>query len=100
MTTSVAPDRAEVGNYFVGTYLPFSTWTQDAVTGEWELYDQQRAIAARPVRRFEGAFAGLEDEGILVVGKDRVALTRDGLLRVDSLLPRFFKPEHRAVRYT
>jgi len=51
-------------------------------------------------RRFEDEFAGLRDEGILDVGKDRVALTRDGLLRVDSLLPRFFKPEHRAVRYT
>ena len=31
---------------------------------------------------------------------DRVTLTREGLLRVDSLLPRFFKPEHSRVRYT
>ena len=29
-----------------------------------------------------------------------VALTRDGLLRVDSLLPRFFRPEHTNIRYT
>jgi len=29
-----------------------------------------------------------------------VALTRDGLLRVDSLLPRFFLPEHTGIRYT
>jgi hypothetical protein len=29
-----------------------------------------------------------------------VALTREGLLCVDSLLPRFFKPEHVSVRYT
>ena len=27
-------------------------------------------------------------------------LTREGLLRVDSLLPRFFEPEHRGIRYT
>jgi oxygen-independent coproporphyrinogen-3 oxidase len=31
---------------------------------------------------------------------DDVRLTRDGLLRVDSLLPRFFEPEHRGIRYT
>ena len=29
---------------------------------------------------------------------DRVALTRDGLLRVDVLLPRFFLPEHAGIR--
>jgi oxygen-independent coproporphyrinogen-3 oxidase len=29
-----------------------------------------------------------------------VALTRDGLLRVDVLLPRFFHPEHVGIRYT
>jgi oxygen-independent coproporphyrinogen III oxidase len=39
-------------------------------------------------------------EGFLTIEPDRVTLTRDGLLRVDSLLPRFFKPEHAAVRYT
>lgn len=31
---------------------------------------------------------------------DRVELTRDGLLRVDTLLPAFFLPQHRDVRYT
>ena len=31
---------------------------------------------------------------------DLVALTRDGLLRVDVLLPRFFLPEHAGIRYT
>ena len=31
---------------------------------------------------------------------DGVALTREGLLRVDSLLPRFFLPEHTNIRYT
>jgi hypothetical protein len=29
-----------------------------------------------------------------------VALTRQGLLRVDTLLPRFFRPEHLGIRYT
>jgi hypothetical protein len=29
-----------------------------------------------------------------------VALTREGLLRVDALLKRFFLPEHAGIRYT
>ena len=31
------------------------------------------------------------------IDADRVTLSRDGLLQVDSLLPRFFKPEHASV---
>ena len=50
--------------------------------------------------RYRDQFAGLAEEGFLSTGPDRVTLTREGLLRVDSLLPRFFKPEHAAVRYT
>ena len=30
----------------------------------------------------------------------RSACRREGLLRVDSLLPRFFEAEHRGIRYT
>ncbi len=32
--------------------------------------------------------------------EDLVSLTREGLLRVDALLHRFFKPEHTSIRYT
>ena len=32
--------------------------------------------------------------------RDRIALTREGLLRVDMLLQRFFLPQHVGVRYT
>lgn len=41
-----------------------------------------------------------QQEGYLTVEGDRVELTRDGLLRADGLLPAFFEPEHRDVRYT
>jgi oxygen-independent coproporphyrinogen-3 oxidase len=41
-----------------------------------------------------------EQEGMLTRSGDRVELTRDGLLRADALLPAFFEPEHRGVRYT
>ncbi|MBM3964922.1 MAG: coproporphyrinogen III oxidase family protein [Planctomycetes bacterium] len=38
----------------------------------------------------------LDSEG----NSQRIELTMDGLLRVDSLLPAFFEPEFRGVRYT
>ncbi|NOY42814.1 MAG: coproporphyrinogen III oxidase family protein [Planctomycetes bacterium] len=38
--------------------------------------------------------------GYVVVEDKRVTLTRQGLLRIDALLPPFFEPEHRDVRYT
>lgn len=41
-----------------------------------------------------------EQQGYAKVDGRRVELTRAGLLRVDSLLPAFFEPEHRDVRYT
>jgi oxygen-independent coproporphyrinogen-3 oxidase len=50
--------------------------------------------------RYRDQLAELSAEGFLTSAPDRVALTREGLLRVDSLLPRFFKPEHSTVRYT
>jgi oxygen-independent coproporphyrinogen-3 oxidase len=52
------------------------------------------------VSRYREQLAELAAEGFLSTGPDRVTLTREGLLRVDSLLPRFFKPEHATVRYT
>src|SRR5437660_4851274 len=42
MTTS-APDRTEVGNYFVANYPPFSVWTKEAVQT-----DARPALASAP----------------------------------------------------
>ena len=51
--------------------------------------------------RFSGPLASLRDDGYLqAADADRITLTREGLLRVDSLLPRFFLPEHTSLRYT
>jgi oxygen-independent coproporphyrinogen-3 oxidase len=51
--------------------------------------------------RFGPALASLRADGYLMASdSEQVALTRDGLLRVDSLLPRFFLPEHTDLRYT
>ncbi len=39
-------------------------------------------------------------DGFARIENGRIELTRQGLLRVDGLLPVFFEPEHRGVRYT
>lgn len=52
------------------------------------------------LERFNSVFDGLEAEGWLVVGDDVIELTRQGLLCVDGLLPRFFERKYRNIRYT
>ena len=53
------------------------------------------------LRRFEEPLASLDQSGYLAEAtNDMVSLTRAGLLRVDSLLPRFFQPKNAGIRYT
>jgi oxygen-independent coproporphyrinogen III oxidase len=40
------------------------------------------------------------DDGFITRDGDRIELTMEGLLRADGLLPAFFEPENRGVRYT
>jgi oxygen-independent coproporphyrinogen-3 oxidase len=53
-------------------------------------------------RRFADAWRSLAEDGWLAndTDGDRLALTREGLMRVDMLLTRFFLPQHVGVRYT
>jgi oxygen-independent coproporphyrinogen-3 oxidase len=61
----------------------------------------QRKYDVDILERFADPLASLLASGDLArVDADRVALSRTGLLRVDSLLPRFFRPEHTGIRYT
>ena len=54
-----------------------------------------------PLRRFADALAALKAKGFLArLEPERIALSRDGLLRVDVLLQRFFLPQHTGIRYT
>jgi oxygen-independent coproporphyrinogen-3 oxidase len=54
-----------------------------------------------PLDRFREQLDSLESEGYLTeLNPERIALTRPGLLRVDSLLHRFFLPHHAGIRYT
>ncbi|HEX8916591.1 MAG TPA: coproporphyrinogen-III oxidase family protein [Humisphaera sp.] len=49
---------------------------------------------------FGPGFQSLVAEEWATVSGDEVRLNRKGLLQVDTLLPRFFEPEHRNIRYT
>jgi oxygen-independent coproporphyrinogen-3 oxidase len=61
----------------------------------------QDKYGADPLDRFASQLASLEAEGFLSERTPaRIALTREGLLRVDSLLHRFFLPHHTGIRYT
>ena len=54
-----------------------------------------------PLERFAGPLGSLQADGFLTeLSAERIALTRPGLLRVDSLLHRFFLPQHAGIRYT
>jgi oxygen-independent coproporphyrinogen III oxidase len=54
-----------------------------------------------PLERFREPLTTLDAEGYLsTLSSERIALQRDGLLRVDVLLQRFFLPEHTGIRYT
>lgn len=50
--------------------------------------------------RFAEAWESLQRDGYAELDGDAVRLSRAGLLRVDALLPRFFEPQYREVRYT
>lgn len=53
------------------------------------------------VEEWRDVWTGYQEEGLVQrLDAERIELTRDGLLRADSLLPAFFEEEHRGVRYT
>lgn len=52
------------------------------------------------IDEWRDAWTAYQAEGLLSFTPDRIELTRDGLLRVDGLLPAFFEAEHQGVRYT
>lgn len=52
------------------------------------------------IARWRAVWEEDQKQGLLQFDSDRVELTRKGLLQVDALLPDFFEPQHRGVRYT
>jgi oxygen-independent coproporphyrinogen-3 oxidase len=53
------------------------------------------------LERFHDGLESIRADGYLREASEQaISLTRQGLLRVDSLLPRFFLPAHAGIRYT
>ncbi|HAA75538.1 TPA: coproporphyrinogen III oxidase [Candidatus Latescibacteria bacterium] len=52
------------------------------------------------LERYAPQFRRLDDEGMLSVEDGQVRLSRQGLLRVDQLLPAFYEPKYQCSRYT
>ncbi len=70
-------------------------------TGRIEPAYFQRKFDADVVARFAEAWKLLREEGVLGrMDAGELRLSREGLLRVDSLLPRFFESDYRDIRYT
>jgi len=61
----------------------------------------EEKYSVKVLERFNEQLDSLDEAGYLTEANDEiVALSREGLLRVDSLLPRFFLPQHTGIRYT
>jgi len=61
----------------------------------------QEKYSVDVLKRFRDQFVSLDSAGYLAKAtRDVVALTRDGLMRVDLLLRKFFLPQHAGIRYT
>lgn len=69
-------------------------------TGEIDADYFRRKFGVQILDDWREAWREYAGDGYLTLDGDRVTLTREGLLRVDSLLPAFFEPEHQGVRYT
>jgi oxygen-independent coproporphyrinogen-3 oxidase len=69
-------------------------------TGRLESAYFERKFGERILEVFGDGFRDLEQRGFLSRGEDKVALTPEGYLQVDRLLPAFFEPQHRGTRYT
>jgi oxygen-independent coproporphyrinogen-3 oxidase len=69
-------------------------------TGQIDTGYFRRKFGVEVLDEWADVWREYKDDGLLEIDGDRVTLTRAGLLRADGLLPAFFEPEHRGVRYT
>ena len=68
--------------------------------GQVELGRLNQKYGVNVQQEFASALKNQQAAGYLNLNGDILKLTRKGLLQVDSLLPEYFEPQHRAVRYT
>ncbi len=60
----------------------------------------QEKFGVNIVEHWQSIWEEYQQAGYACVEGNRITLTRQGLLRIDALLPSFFEPEHHDVRYT
>ncbi len=68
--------------------------------GTVDLSRIDRKYGVDTLTQFAEPLRNQQQAGYLDLAGRTLSLTRKGLLQVDSLLPEYFEPEHRAVRYT
>lgn len=68
--------------------------------GGCSLRELQEKFGVDPRQRFAEPFARLARSDLARIEDDAIRLTRAGLLRADELLPAFYLPAHRGVRYS
>jgi oxygen-independent coproporphyrinogen-3 oxidase len=69
-------------------------------TGRIDVPYFQKKFGVDVLSEFGPVWRQYRGQGYAETNGDHVAVTRDGLLRVDKLLPAFFLAEHRGTRYT
>jgi len=68
--------------------------------GRVNLADFQQKFGVDVRTHFAEAIASIVDRNLGVIEGGQLRLSREALLRVDTLLPSFFLPRHRGARYT
>ncbi|MFN0136966.1 MAG: coproporphyrinogen-III oxidase family protein [Phycisphaerae bacterium] len=75
-------------------------WVLQTKLGRLDFAYFREKFGVEPTVEFAAAINELKSSGDATVDGDRLTLSRDALLRVDTLLPAFFESEFRGVRYT
>ena len=68
--------------------------------GEVSIRSFQEKFGVDLIQLFQEPLHELQDNGLACISSSHIRLTRDGLLRVDRLLPLFYTETYRGARYT
>ena len=60
----------------------------------------KKKFGADILSKWKPVWSQYHAEGYLSIEGTEVIISREGLLRIDGLLPAFFEPEHQGIRYT
>ena len=110
------PQEPAFGNYFVSAYPPFDLWRGDSLARAHALSDCERLVrefalqlkllsvrlgplresfGVDPLEVFAQPLRLCADAGWLTCTEDELALTPEGVPRVDRMLAEFYLPDHR-----